>query len=90
MLNIRSLHPKYEELKYFLQTHRFDILGLNETWLDESFRNEELEIPDYDLVRKDRNRHGGGVCFYIRSELKYKVLTEIDCNIELLWLSIDL
>ena len=37
---------------------------------------------DYDLVGNDRNRHGVGVCFYSRSELKYLVLSEIDCKIE--------
>ena len=33
----------------------------------------EIQIDEYDLLRCDRNRHGGGVACYIRNELSYNV-----------------
>jgi hypothetical protein len=38
----------------------FDIISLNETMLDSSISDHEIKINGYDIVRKDRNRHGGG------------------------------
>ena len=38
-----------------------------ETWLGEEITDSEISLPDYQLYRLDRNRHGGGVliCMYI-------------------------
>ena len=39
-----------------MQDKLFDIITLNETRLDSSVLNGEIEIPSYDIVRRDRNR----------------------------------
>ena len=44
---------------------------MTETWLDESVFDSEVQIDSYVLRRQDRNRHGGGVCIYIRSDLSF-------------------
>lgn len=41
--------------------------------LDSSIWNEEIIISDYDIVKKDRNRHGGGVATLIKWEINYKL-----------------
>ena len=41
--------------------------------LDSSISNCEIKIIGYDIVRKDRNRHGGGVAIYVRNSLNYTV-----------------
>ena len=33
--------------------------------LDETIANNEVLIDGYEIIRKDRNRYGGGVLFYI-------------------------
>ncbi len=38
-----------------------EILAINESKLDDSFTDGEISIPGYTIVRKDRNRHGGGL-----------------------------
>jgi len=45
-------------------------MTLSETWLDESISNLEV-CPDIDMtiVRKDRNRRGGGVAIVVRFRL---------------------
>ena len=49
-----------------MQNKPFDILTLNETRLDDSVLDCEVENPGYDILRRDRNRNGGGVSMYIR------------------------
>ena len=41
--------------------------------LDSSISNYEINISGYDIVRKDRNRNGGGVALYIRNVIDYKI-----------------
>ena len=49
-----------------------DILSINETRLDRSIDDKELQINGYNIVRKDRNREGGGVAIYYRDHLDVK------------------
>ena len=57
-LNITSL-PKYiDQLRLYLINKPVDILGINETRLDDSIDNAEVHIQGYNLHRKDRNRLG--------------------------------
>ena len=88
-INVRSLYPKLDEIQYIIQTNDFDIFGINETWLDQYIKNEEISIQGYNIVRKDRNRHGGGVCVYIKQTITYNVLFSNDQNpIESIWLNL--
>lgn len=45
------------------------VIGLTETKLDKSISNAEIKIEGYNLLRKDRNRHGGGVACFIKSNI---------------------
>ena len=49
----------------------FDILGLNETRLDNTIADRQIDIEGYDILRRDRNRNGGGVAFYVAQSLTY-------------------
>ena len=42
----------------------------------------EIQIDEYDLLRCDRNRHGGGVACYIRNDLSYNVKSYFPKDIE--------
>ena len=53
------------------------ILAINESKLDDSFTDEEISIPGYIIVRKDRNRHGGGVALYIKENLSYSLRNDL-------------
>ena len=59
-----------------------------ETWLDDSVFDNELTIPNYCLVRLDRNRHGGSVLLYIRDDLSYNVIFMGPENLELLGITL--
>ncbi len=65
--------PKHlDELKLFMKEILFDILCINETRLDNTINDNIIKIPDYDIIRRDRDRNGGGVAIYIRSTINYK------------------
>ena len=61
-----------------LLSKSIDILAINENRFDKQIIDSEVDIDGYHIIRKDRNRSGGGVAFYIRSSLNYKVRYEID------------
>jgi exonuclease III len=76
-LNIASLMKHKDELSIFITKNSFDVLCINETRLDSSIYNSEVEIAGYDLIRKDRNRNGGGVAIYVRNVIPYINRTEL-------------
>ena len=45
--------------------------------LDETIANNEVPIDGYEIIRKDRNRHGGGVLLYIRDTINYKLRNDL-------------
>jgi exonuclease III len=54
-----------------MQSKCFDILTVNETRLDKSVCDYEVEIPVYDIIRLDRNRNRGWVAMFIRKNIPY-------------------
>ena len=52
-------------------TSPLEVLAINESKLDGSINDGEIHIPGYVIIRKDRNRHGGGVALYIKESLSY-------------------
>ena len=76
-LNVRSLLPKFEEVKN--KSVGFDIMSFTETWLTKYIPSGAINIKGYNLVRQDRdrnNKRGGGICLYIREDILYE--TSID------------
>ena len=75
-LNINSLSAHIDELRILLSDRPIDILAINETKLDDTISDNDIHISGYESIRSHRStngRSGGGVCFYIRSEINYSV-----------------
>ena len=72
-LNARSIVNKHKELELYVLDKKFDIVGITETWMNSSISDSEMSISGYTLHRNDRNdaekHRGGGVAFYIHSDL---------------------
>ena len=73
-----------DELRLFCDKFKPHVLSLNETWLDDSFSDVELSLPGYQLMRRDRDRHGGGIAVYIADNLSLNRLDTPADNIEAL------
>ena len=72
-----------------MQNKPFDILTLNETRLDDSVLDCEVEIPGYDILRRDRNRNGGGVSMYIWKNIPYSNREDLAVeNVELICIEV--
>ncbi len=89
-LNIVTLLGKFDHVKQFLVTTGVEVLALNETRLDNVIDNNELYIPGYNLYRKDRNRHGGGVAIYVSEKYSSHLINTEKNDIESLWVKIML
>ena len=81
-LNIGSLLKHFDEIKVFLDEYKPHILGLNETRLNDDVEDDDLFIEGYSIVRRDRNRNGGGVAIYISDDIPYNTRPDFDTGIE--------
>ena len=70
-LNINSLLPKINEIRYIAERTKAAVIQITESKLDESIFQSETRIDNYDLLWCDRNRNCGGVACYIRSDISY-------------------
>ena len=71
-----------------LNENQIDIIGLNETRLDQTIKDQEIQIDGYQIFRNDRNIDGGGVAFYVKDSLP-DVRVKLKCDeLELLCLEI--
>uniref|UniRef100_A0A914MN57 Reverse transcriptase domain-containing protein n=1 Tax=Meloidogyne incognita TaxID=6306 RepID=A0A914MN57_MELIC len=68
LFNARSLKNKLSEFSFLLQTKKFDILLITETWLSNLVPNSLIcPSSDYNVFRTDRNKNGGGVAILTKS-----------------------
>ena len=95
-LNIRSLPniSHLSQLRELNSREQSDIITISESWLNTTITSTEIQLDGYKLFRLDRlHKGGGGVCAYVRSELKSKVLKDFssisDRNFHQLWLSVQ-
>ena len=95
-LNARSLKNRVNlhQIREFTQEHKPDIIAISETWLNSTVTNAEIEIECFKVIRLDRlHKIGGGVCAYVRSNIKcfkIKHLSTIsEDNFHQLWLRIQ-
>jgi exonuclease III len=76
-LNVVSLPKKIDEIRYSMSSKNVDLIAFNETRLDSSISDNILHLNDYDIIRKDRSRSGGGVCIYLRSSINYHIRNDL-------------
>ena len=77
-LNINSLLPKIDIAK----RTKAEVIGISESTLDSTVLDPEIYIENYEILRFDRNRHGGGVACYIRSDISYKLNSFLPNEVE--------
>lgn len=89
-LNICSIRNKLDELKDLMSSQRIDILGVQETWLDNEVTDHMVAVDGYTLHRLDRPwRRGGGVCIYYRDEVSCRVRKDLEiAGMEATWIEI--
>ena len=71
-LNINSIRYKFEAVQSLLHGGLLDIFAISESKLDESFPFAQFKVTDFSLHRKDRDKHGGGILLYMRSDIPHR------------------
>ena len=88
-LNAPSLTKHKDEIEVLVRDNKIDIFIINETTLDEKIKDERVSIVGYNLLRRDRNRHGGGVTIFLRETLNFEQRTDIKAeNLEIICIEI--
>ena len=68
-ININGVLPKTDELKCIANKTKVAIIEITESKLDHTVLDLKVNLPGYDIISCDRNRNGGGVACYIRTDL---------------------
>ena len=88
-LNIDSLLGHIDKLRILLDQEKPHIMCLNETKLDLSISVSLVNVDNYQIVRNDRDRHGGGVAVYVHDSTSYKIGSDLmPDNLEVVTLQI--
>ena len=67
-LNINKLITHIDQIIILLAHNEIDILSINETKLNETASDNEVNVSGYDIIRRDKiTNGGGGVCFCVKS-----------------------
>ena len=57
-LNINCLLAHLDDLKFFVLDSKIDVLAINEMKIDSSVNDNEIYLPGFAEVRKDRSLNG--------------------------------
>ena len=81
-LNINSVRHKFSTVNHILSNGYLDIFGLSETKIDQSFPDGQNHIENYMCHRKDRTCKGGGLMFYVRSDIPQRRRVDLESKID--------
>ena len=84
-INVNSITSpgRLDELSQFVETHSIDILALTETKLDEHVHESLYKLDNFHQpFTRHRNRHGGGVALYTRTNLPTTRLHQLETGEE--------
>jgi hypothetical protein len=66
----------------------YHVICIVESWLCNTIANSEIELPGYTIFRRDRDRHGGGILIFVKSDISCSVIP-LSCNCEFLPISVN-
>lgn len=83
--------PKIDEIRQLARNLQIggSVITLAETWLNSTVEYGEIAIDGYQVMRKDRNRHGGGVLAFVPVSMKAVRRHDMESDgVEILWLEL--
>ena len=89
-LNLSSLKNKFFSISELIKG-KVDIFLINQSKVDESFTSNQFAMSGYKFIRRDRNKFGGGIAFYITDQLTSLIIAiKISSDIEILTIEITI
>ena len=89
-LNINSMLPNIDEIRYIAKLISATVIELSETKLENVVLSSELEVEGYDLVRSDRSQRGGGAACFVKKCISYNRKLKFCVNTESIFIEIFL
>ena len=90
-VNVRSLVSKAAEIRRLVYDTKAAVLAVSESWLDDTIGDNEIGVDGYSVLRRDRNRHGGGVLVYVKDGLAFNRRPDLEVEgCETLWVELFL
>lgn len=77
-----------DELRALVDLQQPHIVSIVESWLSGEISDNEIHLQGYQVLRLDRNRHGGGLLVFVHESLVPKVIMAGPSNLELLIFSV--
>ena len=90
IINCQSLRGKHANFENVVDYTKPDLILGTESWLDSSITDSEVFPTNYNVYRKDRNTHGGGVFMAVKKCYNSSALPETDTNCEIIWAKVEL
>ena len=87
-LNARSIINKQFYLAAYVGAHEFDIIGITETFLDDSVHDSHTLLPGYVAYCRHCNRHSGGVMILDRKGFNIVHYDDLETDCEIVWIKL--
>ena len=90
IVNCRSIKANNCDFLSTVDDFQPDCILGSESWLDHSIYNAEVFPMNYNIYRRDRNIHGGGVFIAVSNVYISSNVTIQENNSEIIWAKVDL
>jgi hypothetical protein len=73
-VNVRDIltKTKKDDVRIIIQQYNFDVFVVSESWLKPTIEDDEIFIPNYNIIRRDRpgDKKGGGLLIYVKEDFE--------------------
>ncbi len=76
------------KLRALVDVQKPHIVCIVESWLSGEISDNEISLDGFQVLRLDRNRHGGGIIIFVHHSLVPRVVVAGPNNLELLVISV--
>ena len=88
-INVRSLTRNFVAFKD-ATFDKFDIIAVDESWLNSSILDSSIGLRGYSLIRSDRPHRGGGIAAYFRNGIfKFSLISRTSNQSEQMWVQVE-
>lgn len=75
-MNAQTLCEIFDEFKNFFQNGFYQVIAVSEIWLSSSITDNLVNLDNYRIFRRDRDRcRGGGVCIYVHKKFESSLVS---------------
>lgn len=89
-VNCQSIKNKQAQFLNLVDSSKPDVIIGTESWLDATVHTAEYFPPNFNVYRRDRHLHGGGVFIAVSSDLPSTRVDELETDAEIIWVRVSI